>query len=365
MSNNNTVVNIHTTKTFTDEHLEISKHYINEKTRPELYGDLLSFGKDLGRHLVDIKDIKWRGSLRGGTQAARAAGANPSYKEVRNSIIEFGYKLTNEPIALWKRDDGYYPLTGHTRETILSDQNVKNVIANVYEMNSEDEGSKFSLKLNRGPDPQGIISQQDVQEECLNALRNGWVQPSIDSILGRVNEICGDSVFTENKRTYIATLVYNTWDDKKPGSQTVLSWPNESVINQWMSTNKYVDVGNVIYMTTSFSQVSKAIFRAAALSVENSDKEIRVVVHTSILDAYDLKGCYDNRVDTFRTMWFDKLKDLRIAFFKSYPADNSKVVLANNITLYGALPALGNYHDLNKIVKYKNTSQSVNEVNED
>ena len=64
-------------------------------------------------------------------------------------------------------------------------------------------------------------------------------------------------------------------------------------------------------------------------------------------------------------MWFDKLKDLRIAFFKSHPADNSKVVLANNITLYGALPALENYHDLNKIVRYKNTSQSVDEVNED
>ena len=275
MVNNNTVVNIHTTKTFTDAHLEISKHYINSNTRPELYGDFLLFGKDFGRHLIDIKDIKWRGSLRGGSQAARAAGANPSFKEVQNSIIEFGYKLTNEPIALWKRDDGYYPLTGHTRETILSDQGVTNVIANVYEMNSEDEASKFSLKLNRGPDPQGIISQQDVQEECLNALRQGWIQPSLDSILGRVNEICGDSVFTENKRTYIATLVYNTWEDKKPGSQTVLSWPNESVINQWMSTNKYVDVGNVIYMTTSFSQVSKAIFRAAALSVENSDKEIK------------------------------------------------------------------------------------------
>ena len=100
MVNNNTVVNIHTTKTFTDAHLEISKHYINSNTRPELYGDFLLFGKDFGRHLIDIKDIKWRGSLRGGSQAARAAGANPSFKEVQNSIIEFGYKLTNEPIAL-------------------------------------------------------------------------------------------------------------------------------------------------------------------------------------------------------------------------------------------------------------------------
>ena len=99
-------------------------------------------------------------------------------------------------------------------------------------MISKDESSKFSLKWIRGQDPQVIISQQNVQEECLNALRQGWIQPSLDSILGRVNEICGDSVFTENKRTYIATLVYNTWDDKKPGSQTVQSWPNESVINQ-------------------------------------------------------------------------------------------------------------------------------------
>jgi len=364
MSTSKNVVDIHTTKTFTDVHLNISKELINENNRPDLYGNNLSFGKDLGRQLVVIKDIKWHGTIRN-TQYARAAGANPKYKEVKNSITEFGYKLSNEPIALWRRTDGLYPLTGHTRKDILEDQGVTNVIANIYEMNDEDVASKFSLQLNRGPDPQGVLTQQDVQNECLLALDKGWIKPKLDDILNRVNEICGDSVFTENKRTYIATAVFNTWNDKKPGAKKVLAWTNESDINVWMNANKYVDVGNVMYMTTSFSQVSKAIFRAAALSVENSDKEIRVVVHTGILDAYDLKGCYDDRVNDFKTLWYDKLKDLRIAFFKSYPADKSTVVLSNNITLYGALPALEAQHDLNKIIRYTNTSKLVEEVNGD
>ena len=99
MSTSKNVVNVHTTNKFTNEHLEISKQLINKTHRPDLYGNNTLYGEDGGRHLVDIKDIKWLGTIRN-TQKYRASGGNSKYKEVKNSITDFGIKLKNEPQAM-------------------------------------------------------------------------------------------------------------------------------------------------------------------------------------------------------------------------------------------------------------------------
>ena len=64
MSNNLNVVDVHNNNKFLNEHLEQSKKLINEDNRPDLYGNNIKFGKDGGRHLVPIIDIKWKGTVR-------------------------------------------------------------------------------------------------------------------------------------------------------------------------------------------------------------------------------------------------------------------------------------------------------------
>ena len=357
MSTSKNVVNVHTTNKFTNEHLEISKQLINKTHSPDLYGNNTLYGEDGGRHLVDIKDIKWLGTIRN-TQKYIASGGNSKYKEVKNSITDFGFKLKNEPVALRRMVDGLHPLTGHTRKDILEDLGFTNVVAQVYENMTDEQASKFGLILNRPDDPRGSVSIEDIRNECERAIAHKWIKPDLNSILERVNEICGDSVFTDNKRSLIATMVYNNWNNKKPGAKKVVAWTDDGVISTWMNNNNYVDTPNLMYMTTSFSQVSKAIFRAAKLFVENPGKQIRVVVHTGILDAFDLVKCYNERVDEFKLLWNSKIKDLQIAIFKTKP-DNAQVVLSDNIVLYGHLPSLESEHPLDKMLKYKKTSKII------
>ena len=57
-------------------------------------------------------------------------------------------------------------------------------------------------------------------------------------------------------------------------------------------------------------------------------------------------------VDKFRTIWESDIENIRATFFEASPKE-SKVAFANNIVLYGALPALAKHHDLNKIRLFK------------
>jgi virulence-associated protein VapD len=136
MTLNTSVVDVHTTKIFNEQHLKTSEHFINKDTRPEWYGPKFNLGKDLGRKLIPMSDVKWVGQYKN-TQTARSAGGNTKYKDIKNSIHEFGFKLNNDPIALWQTDNGLYPITGYTRKDILEKLGFKNIIANVYDLKPE------------------------------------------------------------------------------------------------------------------------------------------------------------------------------------------------------------------------------------
>ena len=352
------IVDIHTIKTFTDKHLEISKQLVNEQTNPDLFGKHFKFGEDKGRSLVPIKDVSWLTTSRF-SQYSRASGGNPKYKEIKNDILEHGYKLNKEPIALWHKAGALYPLTGHTRKEILSEYNMTNIIANVYTMN-ENNASLCGLVFNRPEEPKAPFTMIDVQNEIKHAIDEGWIKHTGDDdkfrkdINDRIDMICGPTGFTDNKKNYIVFAILNQYNDKKKGAKEIIAWLNSTAIKLWMDQNNYIDTDEVIYMVTSFSQVSKAIFRAAELSIENSDKEIRVVAHTGVLDGYDLKKCFDERVSDFRELWYDKLTAVRSSYFNNTPLRTDKILL------WGYLPAMEEYHNTKKIIKYKKPSTIVN-----
>ena len=101
--------------------------------------------------------------------------------------------------------------------------------------------------------------------------------------------------------------------------------------------------------------MSSTITKAARLAKDNIGKEIRVVIHTGVLDSGNLLNSYNDLIDKFKTIWESDIENIRATFFEATPKE-SKVAFANNIVLYGALPALAKQHNLDKIILFKKPS---------
>jgi hypothetical protein len=211
------VVDINSQKKFTIDNLSATNVLIVEASYPELYGENLqkSF-KYTGRYIVDIDDINWESTYEN-TQRARAGGGNPKYKEIKQDITNYGFKLKHPPIALRRLKDGtLVPLNGRTRKQILKELGFKNVIVDIYEKQEsyswnqfEDQSSKFGLIANSSHDPAGDLMLEDVYRECTIAIDKGWIQKDIAAIMDRVNEVCGNGKFTKAKRDELTFRIFN------------------------------------------------------------------------------------------------------------------------------------------------------------
>lgn len=347
------VVNVTTQSKFTQEDLETSKHLVVEDSYPQFYGeDLPESLKYLGRFLVDIGDIDWDAKYEN-SQGARAGGGNQKHKEIQQDINEYGFKLKHPPIALRRlKNNKLVPLNGRTRKMILTVKGIKNLIVDIYEKEEgyswdqfEDDSSQFGLIANAEHDPAGNLTLEDVYHECISAIKKGWIKKDITSINLRVNRMCGKGKFTKIKRDEITFRIYNHYRDSD--EMSVLSWKSATSMATWLETKKYINNDKVIYYPTSHSTPSKGITGAAKMAFDNPGKEIRVVVHTSILTAFDIERCYINRVREFIVEWENILQKISSGYF------NGKVRLNSPIKLYGALPAVSTLHNLDKIVDFK------------
>jgi hypothetical protein len=351
------VVDINSQKKFTIDNLSATNVLIVEASYPELYGENLqkSF-KYTGRYIVDIDDINWESTYEN-TQRARAGGGNPKYKEIKQDITNYGFKLKHPPIALRRLKDGtLVPLNGRTRKQILKELGFKNVIVDIYEKQEsyswnqfEDQSSKFGLIANSSHDPAGDIMLEDVYRECMIAIDKGWIEKDINSIMDRVNEVCGNGKFTKAKRDELTFRIFNHYRDNE--EMEVLSWKSQSSIQIWLNTRKYIDNDKVIYYPVSHSTPSKGITGAAKMAFDNPGKEIRVVVHTSVLSAFDIERSYIDRVKDFVIEWENILQKISSGYF------NGKVRTNSPIKLYGALPAVSTLHSLDKIVDFKSIAK--------
>ena len=132
----------------------------------------------------------------------------------------------------------------------------------------------------------------------------------------------------------------------------ILSWKTPTEIATWLETKKYINNDKVIYYPVSHSTPSKGITGAAKMAFDNPGKEIRVVVHTAVLTAFDLEGCYIDRVTEFVSDWENILQKVSSGYFGGKIRSNSP------IKLYGAIPAVSTLHDLNKIVDFKSIERA-------
>ena len=341
-------------KRLTNDHLKIHKQFHNKQTNAKMYGDEFPYGTASEPTLVDRKDIKWRGG-RFQTYQSRFDNGNPAHKEIRNSIHEQGLKLTSPGLSLIRKADGLYPLTGHTRDKIFDELGLENCIATIYEIPKESDASKFAIKLNPKNDPSGPSRLYDIEQECKIALAKGWIKKyddfdkQIEAIRERFSDICENS-YTRNA---MDAAIYRVYNDRDNSPDDIISWESQTQIKTWMNKNKYINTDKIKYLVVSASTVSSTITKAARLAKDNIGAEIRVVIHTGVLDSGNLLNSYNDMVDKFRTIWESDIENIRATFFEALPKE-SKVAFANNIVLYGALPALKKEHkDLDKIRLFK------------
>jgi hypothetical protein len=347
-------VNVNLQKTFTQKDLEDFKSLNSEELNPERY-DQKTISKKWpsmkfhGFDLMDIDAITQSGIL-GNTQEARASG-NPEYKEIRKNILANGFDLSNFPISIRRLPEGkLVPMDGRTRNSILKEIGMKNVIVAIYTC-SDDDASKFAIWSNsEGYRPRGFAKMEDIYEECLRALDRKWIKNDMAIIKERIDSICSE-IFTETKRSELTALVYNHYNQMNPNEEGVVItkcqyWNNSSQIKTWLNVNKYLNTDKIIYFPVSYSTVSKGIINAAQKAYENPNHEIRVVVHTGVLTANDLEQCYKGRVITFKETWENSLAKLGFAFFDSIAPTKGR------IKLYGAIPAVSTLHSLDKMIRF-------------
>ena len=353
---NPTIISVDTVTKFTQEDLTWSKK-LNDPDQndnnnsiynhPHLYGNGL-LKKRIDRRLVDVSEIKL---FSPNTQSARRVG-NKMFKEVRQDINNFGFKLKHPPIALRQMPDGtLQPTNGRTRYQILLERSFTNIIADIYVMN-DNEASLFGLKANAENDPAGDLQLEDVYDECCQAVENKWINKKLNDILERVEEACGNGKFEAASRRAVAMRVYNNYNS----TQKVLYWNSKASINNWMKANNYIDTDNIEYMPVSYSIDRKAVVMAAERYVE-SGKQIRVVCHTGVLNASNIEDCYKDRVSNFKTLFNAHVASITSTYVEA-SGNKCKIKKTDNIILYGSLPAISTLHndkdgEMKKMILFK------------
>ena len=369
-------------KRFTQAHLEKSFNLINQDAYPEIFGDEIIDGLVLASggsiRLIDNSLIDWFGNGPNNmTQTVRVGGKNPKFKQIKADMSTYGYKLRNIPIMVLDNGDGTYtPINGRTRNEILTSFGFVNCICIVYEaapdrtpLEIKDAISKMGLKANAENDPAGDLMLEDVYNEGLHAIDEGFIKLSGNTaadyqlVLERVNEICGKGIFTVDKRTAVATRIVNAFAT----TGRVYSWSVKGAAEEWMKTkgHKFKNIEpvydvtgklikrGIVYIVVSSATLEKSMVKAVTTSCDNRDSDVRVIIHTGTLTGYIPSETYVKKIYNFRKEWASLLNDFSFAFFRNMSYS------ASPITLYGALPAvelLGEMKYLKRFITYTVTS---------
>ena len=371
------------TKKFTQDHVEKCKQLINRDAYPEYFGDLVPKGivVEGKKPYIDIIDndlIDWENLSGEDTQYARVGGKNPDLEKIRTNIKMHGYKLRNIPIMILKLPNGRYrPINGRSRKDILMGLGFSNCICIVYEVDPnltqseiDDLISQWGLKSNAENDPAGDLQMEDVVNEGIYAIQQGWVKitgndrEDFERITKRVESVCGKGIFTRLKRDTMASRIFNSLTeiiDEYSERKQVIGW-NAQNSQEWLRTSKLKDIEPKIvngvvqklgikYFLKSASTGDRTFIESMACARDNPNYEIRVSVHTGILKGYSPTETYVGNLYDFRKYWKETVDNLQYAY-------NSNIAIAPKVVLYGALPSCEVLGDTKELVKFKNYTVS-------
>lgn len=344
---------------FTEAQRKASINYINPQFYPELYiapiyGDI----KFVERRLMNMDDFELetpalrdaKSQVSGKTQTARLYGVGVNRDEVHASLDK-GYLLSKVPPSVVDVFGTKYLCNGRTRHEKLVAQGKTNMIVDYYEATSWDEFNFMAIMSNRASEPESPHTLMDVKHYCTEAILNGDLQRDWDDIADRVEAIV-DGTFTAKNKRKIVTDVFH--GDNL--SSNFIAY-DEQTAADFLTANGYIDNihGNGIYYFMMSSQFhSKALTKAAAyydklVTSGKSVSELRVCIHTGVLDGQDPIDCWKKRIDKFSQKWHLQKNQMRQAWFTTNVKDK------NVIYLFGGTPAcveLASKFPTNKVVMY-------------
>ena len=376
-SEDETIVNTHYQKKFTDKHLDTTKRIISLEAYPELYGDKLPEDMEfIGFRIIPMNKLMTSINQTYGSQVARQTD-NVKYNEVKNNIIDYGFKLRCNPIAVVLNADGTYTqANGRTRTKILNNNcHMENAIVSVYKVSSVKTFLTSSLTFNMTDTPFGAATQADVMGVASELITRGELKKDYNLIKEWVFTTCENgNNFTDNTKETMATSIFNNastrpqiyswkpdtiaeWMENHDFEKLRKAYPNISYgdmsttkNNAYVSTKKGEE--DFIYFVCAASYPTKNVYSVSHIANvrQFKNKIIRVIVHTSTLTgcttANDLKEEYQNVLDKHNTGWEHVLRSISEAYYNGVRIKNC------NIELWGALPAIREEHNMDKLVLF-------------
>tara|TARA_B100001057_G_scaffold148330_1_gene148306 strand:+ start:1795 stop:3012 length:1218 start_codon:yes stop_codon:yes gene_type:complete len=379
INDNSIIVNVSNTDRFTDENLKTQDRLIVKEAYPELYD---REDKGLFFQRFEIRDIDTLfDNLKNkyGKQKGRAT-TNQKMVGIRNDILENGFKLKYNPIAIAEYADGSIKfLTGRTRVEILKKTcDFKNAIVAVYSVKDNKTLATNNLKFNLIDSPVGVATTGDVIAVGQELIDDGDITKNLDEINAWVNEVTEGSHFTDNTKNIIAQSLLNN-NSSRP---YINSWTPERV-HDWMIEQGYKKAGDqypssglsskesvyvqtkqgqehlnqYLYVIGASSSWSKNLSRVSAIANNThfAGKSIRVILHTSTLDTLNtiqkLEEQYNDKIEKHNLNYNQELLNIGNSYYTR--EINGEVVLPiinTKVVLYATLPVIGKVHKQNELV---------------
>ena len=388
---NEIAVDLNNTDEFTPAHLETNNNLINKDAWPEFYGTNDTDFRFLGFKLIPISSVDDdTDPAKAGVQDSRAVD-NPEYNKIKNDILTNGFKLRYNPIQVKEYTDKngntcYSIINGRTRAKILRHStSCKNIIVAVYKISKERDFITQGVKNNCTGVPEGTANKADVIRAATILIQKGLMSKNKkgstkwkEDIKEWLYDAVGNGPFTDDTKLYMLSSIIKNASIRPD----VFSWRKEA-IETWMllhgfepARKKYKtvqgmerktllyydgtaspeDQNKYLYMVTSFSSESKALWRAASIlsKTEFKGKVLRIIFHTSTLDcsasSNDLTLLYNDRLRTIKGLWHEGLDMFAKSYFNDQHGEPHSV--KTDAVLYGALPAIRSEHDMDALVLF-------------
>ena len=307
---------------------------------------------------------KGKGDGTQGKAKSRVAGRSDKLPALDNDIHAHGFKLKHLPIPVRDMEDGTYELLdGRGRDEILDKYDVTNRVVDIFKC-SDQQADDFGIRANLDNPISAPAKKIDVIANCNRSIKRGYLKPTngewdlddVPTLNRHVNKLARDGALTKTTRQEIAIAVLN----QNMTDIEVRSWTTEEA-EKWLYDNHYRNSAEVKYTVLSSNQPTRALGQAAskyAGYTDVEDVEVRVIIHTGLLEGFDLEKNYNTRINSFRTAWENQINAVSHGFF------GSKSPSTKRIKLWGACPAISTIHNMDKVIKFGKRPAIVDDIEE-